>query len=65
MKHKICKEFLHFYKFMFIKNDKFFFLIYWGNSREILIIFITNCKNNHLKIHSFETTILGKKDMEC
>jgi hypothetical protein len=30
----------------------------------ILIIFITNYKNNHSKIHSYEKIILKKKDMD-
>jgi hypothetical protein len=61
MKHKICKESIHFYKFIFIQNWLRFFFELLGQ----LIIFHNKLQKQNSKIHSYEKVILGKKDMQC
>jgi hypothetical protein len=61
MKHRIYKEFLHFYKFIF--NNK------WLRTFKeligaILIIFHNKLQKKILKKSLYEKTILGKKDMQ-
>ncbi len=56
---KIYKESIHFYKLILIIKG-FLNFTYWGNSNHF---FITSCKNNHSKIHSYENITLGEKDM--
>jgi hypothetical protein len=60
MKHIICKEFVHIYKFKFIQ---FLFFIFWLVGA-ILFIFHNKLKEkNHSKIHLYEKVILGQNDM--
>jgi hypothetical protein len=59
MKHKICKEFLHFYKFIFIKK--------WLRKKfieAILIIFHNKLPKKSFKNHLYEKVFLGKKGMK-
>jgi len=61
MKHKIYKEYVHFYKFIFIKKilRKNNWLI-----GAILIIYHNKLQKKHSKIHWYEKIILGEKDMQ-
>jgi hypothetical protein len=56
MKCKICKESIHFWKFLFI----YLFIIFWLIGA-ILIIFHNKLQKNHSKNHSYQKIILGKK----
>jgi hypothetical protein len=59
MMHKIYKESVHIYKFIFIPKWLRIFLTYWG----ILIVFHNKLQKNHSKNHWYEKIILGEKDM--
>jgi len=58
MKHKNCKESIHFYKFIFIKKwlRKIIDLLgqFWS-------FFIASRKNNHSKRHSYEKLFWGER----
>ncbi len=60
MKHKICKESIHFYKFIFIQKLLEFKKKLLG---AILIISHNKLQKNHSKNHLYEKVILGEKDM--
>jgi hypothetical protein len=59
MKHKIYKEFVHFYKFIFIEND--FFL--GGLIEEILINFHNKFQKQSFKKSFIWKNYFEKKDM--
>jgi hypothetical protein len=58
MKHRICKEFVNFYKFLFIQQKLRKKSDLLG---KILTIFITSCNKFHSKNHLYEEKKIGEK----
>jgi hypothetical protein len=56
MKHIIYKELIYFQIFIYI-------YITCHLPKQLYALFITICKKNYSKIHSYENVFLGQKDM--